>query len=298
MIINQSNLSTLFKSFLASFKRGMMSRQDEQEWQRIATLAPSNTKTNEYGWLGQFPSLRKWVGERQVKNLEQHGYSIKNEKYEATVGVDRDDVEDDNLGVYTPVFQEMGVSAGLWPNEVVYALIALGETELCYDKKPFFATDHPENGTTASNLLGSGGTAPWYLLDTSRALKPFIFQRRAAPEIVNKNNVQRDDHVFFHDEFLYGARARGAAGFGFWQMALKHKGDLDQVNFDAAMTAMGQRVNDEGQTMGIRPDLLVVPWSLRSDAKALLQKEYLANGESNYNYDAIKVLITNYLPNA
>jgi phage major head subunit gpT-like protein len=293
MIINQGTLQTLFVGFRNDFKRGLQSRQDPEEWQRIASLAPSESKENEYGWLGQFPSLREWVGDRHIKDMEQHGYSIKNKEYEATVGVNRPDIEDDNLGVYTPLFEEMGISARLWPNQIVYELLKNGESLNGYDGVPFFSTSHPENRGTASNLLGSGST-PWYLLDTSRSLKPLIFQRRKTPEMVRMDDPQAPN-VFHRNKFYYGVYARGNAGFGFWQMALKSKDTLNQTNFDTAYAQMMQRVNDEGQSMGIRPMLLVVPPSLRSSALDLLQKQFLSNGESNRNFQIVNLLVSQYL---
>lgn len=68
---------------------------------------PSSSKSNTYGWLGQFPSLREWVGKRVIKQMQAHGYVINNKTYEGTVGIPRDDFEDDNLGVYGPMFAEM-----------------------------------------------------------------------------------------------------------------------------------------------------------------------------------------------
>jgi phage major head subunit gpT-like protein len=36
---------------------------------KIAMTVPSVSKDESYGWLGQFPSMREWIGPRQVKNL-------------------------------------------------------------------------------------------------------------------------------------------------------------------------------------------------------------------------------------
>lgn len=38
----------------------------------------------------------------------QHDYAIAEKPWELTIGVDRDDIETDNLGIYNPMFQEMG----------------------------------------------------------------------------------------------------------------------------------------------------------------------------------------------
>lgn len=37
---------------------------------------PSTSKSNTYGWLGQFPQLVEWVGPRVLKDMAAHGYGL------------------------------------------------------------------------------------------------------------------------------------------------------------------------------------------------------------------------------
>ncbi|CCU70932.1 Mu-like prophage major head subunit gpT family protein [Thalassolituus oleivorans] len=62
----------------------------------------------------------------------------------------------------------------------------------------------------------------WYLLDTSKPVKPFVFQEREKPVMVSQTDI-KSDAVFRTGMFLFGAEARGAAGYGFWQLAFKGK---------------------------------------------------------------------------
>lgn len=71
---------------------------------QVATITPSSTASNTYDWLVQFPKLREWVGERQLKDIAVHVYAIANKLYESKLGVERTDIEDDNLGIYGPLF--------------------------------------------------------------------------------------------------------------------------------------------------------------------------------------------------
>jgi len=52
----------------------------------------------------------------------------------------------------------------------------------------------------------------WYLLCTSRPIKPFVFQQRQAP-IFQAFQSPNDLSVFFRKKFVYGVDARGAAGY-------------------------------------------------------------------------------------
>jgi phage major head subunit gpT-like protein len=60
----------------------------------------------------------------------------------------------------------------------------------------------------------------YYVLCTKRAVKPLIFQNREAPEFAALTKPD-DENVFKRDEFLYGVRARGAAGLGPWFLAVR-----------------------------------------------------------------------------
>ena len=62
MIINKSNLNALFVGIKAAFNEGRS--RVEPTWSRVATRVPSTTKSETYAWLGQFPRLREWVGDR------------------------------------------------------------------------------------------------------------------------------------------------------------------------------------------------------------------------------------------
>ena len=63
-------------------------------------VVPSGTRENVYPWLGTLPSMQKWAGDRIIRNLKAHKYSIENEKFEMTIAVKRDDIEDDQVGIY------------------------------------------------------------------------------------------------------------------------------------------------------------------------------------------------------
>lgn len=270
------------------------------QWQLAATHVPSTAKSTTYGWLGQYPKLREWVGPRAVKSMQEHGYSIVNKTYEGTVGVKRTDIEDDNLGIYDPLFKEMGYATATHPDELVFGLLGKGTTTLCFDGQNFFDTDHPifpeVDGTgtadTVSNLIdpGTGNPLPaWYILDVSRPLKPLIFQERTTPELLAITDAKQD-HVFMNDEYLYGVRYRCNAGFGFWQQAVCCRDVLSAENFEKALHLMRSYKTDGGRPLnlgrgGKAGTLLVVPDSLESAAEKIVAKESLAGGESNTNYN-------------
>ncbi len=296
MIINSGNLAILFRAFNAAFQRGLGSAATM--WDKVATRVPSTTGTEDYGWLGSIPGMREWIGDRQINNLAQHDYSIKNKKFENTVGVPRDKVDDDQYGVYAPMMEMLGQSAPEHRDILVFALLAAGFATACYDGQYFFDTDHPviqADGSTASvsNIQAGAGT-PWFLLDTRRPLKPLILQVRKEPAFVRLDQPT-DENVFMRDELLYGVDDRKNVGFGFWQMAFGSKDTLDETNFNAAIAAMGAFEGDHGKKLGIIPNLLVVGPSNRAAAKTVVEVEKKAGGADNINYKAVDILVCPWL---
>ena len=87
-----SNLGMMYIGFKAAFKKAF-DAADPEDWRRLATLVPSTTAAELYAWLGAFPSLREWIGDRVIKQLERHDYTIRNRTFESTIQVRVDDVE-------------------------------------------------------------------------------------------------------------------------------------------------------------------------------------------------------------
>lgn len=298
-IITPALISALFTGFKSEFQR--VFGETPSNWDKVATLMPSTSKSNTYGWLGQFPALVEWVGERVLKDMAAHGYSITNKLFESTVSVRRVDIEDDEVGIYKPLFGEMGRAAKSFPDELVYGLLAQGLASLCYDGQNFFDTDHPVfpkvDGTGAATTVANyaAGTDPaWFLLDCSRVLKPVLFQERTKPELTHMTDG-KDEAVFMTDTYRYGIRTRCNVGFGFWQTAYCSKLALNDENFNAAYDAMTAFKADGGRPLGIKPTLLVVPGNLRTAAAEVVQVARRSDGSDNPNAGLVDVLVTPWL---
>ena len=70
----------------------------------------------------------------------------------------------------------------------------------------------------------SGSPTAWYFLDTKKAVKPFIFQRRKAPVFVSKDTPD-DEGTFMKKEYVFGVDSRDNAGYGLWQLAYGSRRD-------------------------------------------------------------------------
>lgn len=227
MIVNVKNVKQIFINLKATFQKAF--DQSPTDWQKVAMEVPSNGKENDYSWLSRFPKMREWIGDKVIKSLAAFHYTIRNKDWEATVEVDRNDIEDDQLMGYALQAKGAGQSAAELPADIVAALISNGFTNLCYDGQMFFDTDHLVAGKSVSNR----GT---------KKLK-------------------------------VGSLAEAKASYG------------------AARTAMRSLKDDEGASLKIRPNLLVVPPALEDDANYLMTAEKFPDGTPNPYRNTAEVLV-------
>lgn len=277
MLIGPPSLDALFTAFQFIYNQGFdgaVSRVAD-----VASETSSSTSEEVYPYLGQFPLFREWIGDRVVNQLGVHGWAIKNRKFETTVSVPRTDIEDDRYGVYRPMFKQMGVTAKLHPDSLVFPLLNEGFVSPCYDGQTFFSASHPTqdaNGVDAiaSNMQDGAGPA-WFLLDTNQAFRPVIWQKRVPYEFTTLT-ASNDTEVFTTDKYVYGVRARVNAGYGLWQLAFGSKAPLNADNFAAARQAMTSLRGDRGGILGVMPNVLVVPPALEANARTLLKATTVA----------------------
>ena len=49
--------------------------------------------------MGNIARMKEWLGERQINNLKRYQWAIDNKDWEDTIEIERNDVEDDMLGM-------------------------------------------------------------------------------------------------------------------------------------------------------------------------------------------------------
>jgi phage major head subunit gpT-like protein len=280
--ITRGNLRTLGTAFSDRFKAAFGAAPSF--YQGVASPVPSTTGRGEYGWLGEVPNVREWLGDRVINALERFSYDIVNKDWELTLGVDRNDIADDNLGIYSTRVDQMGRSTKRHFDQLVFGALNNGFTADCYDGQTFFDTEHPlldvnGNETSFANTDGGDGT-PWFLVAKNQSLLPIILQMRQEYQFVSKA-APNDDNVFFQKKFIYGADARYNVGYGLPQMCWASKNPFDPTHYAAARNGMQSMATDYGQKLGITEFAFYGGPTMEASALQLLNADRNADGSAN-----------------
>lgn len=151
---------TIRRGLKATFMKAFNNAEDPKDVMPFILETSSDGPDEEYGWLGQSPSLEEWVDERKLKSVLEYEYKIPNKDYEATLQVDRNALKDDRMGAVKTRIDDLGRKARIHPRKLFFQAIEAGTVALCYDGQPFFSASHEEgaSGTQSNIHVGAGVT--------------------------------------------------------------------------------------------------------------------------------------------
>lgn len=120
-------------------------------WKKIAMPVNSKNAAEQYAFLGSVPGLREFKSERVPGTLSGFNYSITNQKFESTLDVDRDVIEDDRTGQIMMAVNTLSTKAAKAYTKGITAAFDNAFTTAIFDGENFFDADH----TGGSNYLGT-----------------------------------------------------------------------------------------------------------------------------------------------
>ncbi len=288
-IQNASILRGVFEGFRALYDK-QFAFAPEFDFGPYVVDVPAQTYLMNYDWLTGVPAMQPWVGDKKLRNsIDAHVYTVKSIMYEATLVVEKRDVETDQLGIYTPQVAMLAEEAK--NHRLRLFATCLEANANTFDGKALFAGDHPKDyadpdgvasysntGSTALSLsalqtartamrrltdaegrklgimprvlmvpveledlanqlvytAGPNRSLPgsanndmnpiarwglevvanpylsdtnnWYLIDTGKPIKPFIYQHRIDPHLVPMIDPNSEP-VFMRNQFLYSVEA-------------------------------------------------------------------------------------------
>ena len=113
MIVNAASIQALWIAFQTTFQQTL--ERTKTRLGDIASDVPSSTRIEQYPLAALTGRMREWVGNRVVQDLAAFAASVQNVTFEHTVGVKREDIEDDLTGVYTLAIQQQAALGVLEP---------------------------------------------------------------------------------------------------------------------------------------------------------------------------------------
>ena len=157
-------------AFNKAFSSVIMNSGVTKALESITSILPSEGKDEKYGFLGDIPAVTEWIGDKNAGHIKDHDYTLTNKNYEVSINIDRNEINDDRMGILRPRIAQMVSAMQQHKWNLVLAQITAGTTNLAYDAAAFFAT-HAD--PTVDNLLG--GTS-----STLATIKTDIYSAKAA----------------------------------------------------------------------------------------------------------------------
>ncbi|MDD5484070.1 MAG: Mu-like prophage major head subunit gpT family protein [Kiritimatiellae bacterium] len=167
MDINRGNMNALFTGYNMSFQEGQ--QLADQAYKRFATVMPSTHSSEIFPFLDRFGGMREWIGDRQMKSVASHKKTVVNRKFEDSVKVKRDDIEDDTYGLYNSMLQDLGLNAeDLW-RELAEEALSGGFDDDWIDELDFFS-DTRKYGEYSITNIGSAALSDTALTSVVTAM--------------------------------------------------------------------------------------------------------------------------------
>lgn len=183
----------LERGLRAAFVKAFNNFEDPKDVMAFMMETTSDGADEKYGWLGQSPMMGEWIDERKLKALNSFDYSLTNKDYEATLSVDRNEIEDDRLGNVKVRIDDLARKAKQsHPRKLFFDALVAGTSALCYDGLPLFSASHVEglSGTQSNIVTGTGSTLAQLAADMQSAVAALLGFKDDQGEPYNEGDIQ------------------------------------------------------------------------------------------------------------
>lgn len=126
----------------------------------LAMTVQSDTDSEDYDWLGSFPGMREWLGDRKFHQLSSASFTIRNRTWESSIQLPKQKIDDGKTGYFDNLADGLAREASYHPDELLLEVIAAGETTEAFDGQYFFDTDHSwgDSGTQSNDVTYTSST--------------------------------------------------------------------------------------------------------------------------------------------
>lgn len=150
MIVTTDFLAGLTTAFQAIFKTAFDAADKDAEYKMLCLLTESTSDKENYNWLEAVPALSEWKDARKIYGLGARDYEVKNVNYEATIGIDRNTLEDEKYQMIQHRVRQLASRAVAHMNNETFKLLNLGVSTKTFDAKNFFVASGRAFGHSGS----------------------------------------------------------------------------------------------------------------------------------------------------
>lgn len=195
------------------------------------TQLPSTGRQENYTFGTMVARMKEFRGSREFQKFNAEAYSIVNKTYSNGFIANKEDVDDDKVGLYPMQAKQLVEQAKVFPDDLaLQALCLRGTTDLAFDGQPFFSTTKNigkvANGGTGNILSYTAASADGaaykliFLMNNGSVggIRPVVIQQREALSALETDagTPQAEETR----EYKYWCTARWGVGYGFWWDAL------------------------------------------------------------------------------
>lgn len=146
--INDATLQDLNTRLNAKWTSAYSERAQLQQ-QVLATEYTSTTASNFYAFLEALGGWSKWNGARQFKDIASQQFEVLNEDYEMSIKMPKNQIEDDQVGMYEDIVPEM--VEGWYKLKAQLVMDVLTSNPLAYDGVALFSAAGRSYGSNVIN---------------------------------------------------------------------------------------------------------------------------------------------------
>lgn len=143
------------KAANTAFFKSMGELIKTQPWKDASVVLNDKDTTKYFNWLGELSGVKRFVDERDIKSLEQHDHSVNALKWEDTVGISVDDLNEFGSMIKERI-KQLAYKFAQHPNKLFFDFLKAGDGEQstggakatypwagCFDTQTFFSDAHP-----------------------------------------------------------------------------------------------------------------------------------------------------------
>ncbi|KKL07856.1 hypothetical protein LCGC14_2581800, partial [marine sediment metagenome] len=143
-----TDFASMYINIKRDFQQALAVRKHESLFPLVSSVIKSTGKSNQYDMSFIINRMNPWLGSRTREKIALDTISLVNEKFETSLDVSRDDIDDDALGLLEMQLSGLPIIAQNFYDEKVFDVYNdhITDTETTYaagfDGFPIFAIDH------------------------------------------------------------------------------------------------------------------------------------------------------------